>query len=118
PARRSHGALWAVVGVVVAVVLLVLLGALLLAPPQGAAGAAAVGGVPVGTAVLLAVALVAVIGGITVAVLLVRSHQAGRRRAEEARDRAADRAQLLAAAMDPEVAMRLLGYDGRRGPEA
>ncbi|WP_169980446.1 AAA family ATPase [Microbispora sp. H10836] len=117
-ARRSNGALWAVVGVVVAVVLFVLLGALLLAPPQGAAGAAAVGGVPAGTAVLLAVALVAVIGGIAVAVLLVRSHQAGRRRAEEARDRAADRAQLLAAAMDPEVAMRLLGYDGRRGPEA
>ncbi|MEU6428925.1 AAA family ATPase [Microbispora sp. NPDC046973] len=120
PSRTSYGALWAV-GVVVAVVLLTLLGVLLFASPRGAAGAggaAAVGGVPAGTAVLLAVALVAVIGGIAVAVLLVRSHQAGRRRAEEARDRAAERAQLLAAAMDPEVAMRLLGYDGRRGPEA
>ncbi|GIH60508.1 AAA family ATPase [Microbispora siamensis] len=121
PPRTSYGALWAVVGVVVAVVLLTLLGVLLFASPRGVAGAggaAAVGGVPAGTAVLLAVALVAVIGGIAVAVLLVRSHQAGRRRAEEARDRAAERAQLLAAAMDPEVAMRLLGYDGRRGPEA
>ncbi|WP_169949536.1 AAA family ATPase [Microbispora sp. H11081] len=118
PPRRSRGALWAVFGTVVAVVLFVLLGALVLTPPQGAPGAAAVGAVPAGTAVLLAVALVAVIGGIAVAILLVRSHQAGRRRAEEARDRAADRAQLLAAAMDPEVAMRLLGYDGRRGPEA
>ncbi|WP_182903228.1 AAA family ATPase [Microbispora sp. H10830] len=120
--RTSYGALWAVVGVVVAVVLLTLLGVLLFASPRGAAGAgaaaAAVGGVPAGTAVLLAVALVAVIGGIAVAALLVRSHQTGRRRAEEARDRAAERAQLLAAAMDPEVAMRLLGYDGRRGPEA
>ncbi|MGI5156215.1 AAA family ATPase [Microbispora sp. CA-102843] len=117
--RRSSGALWVVVGVVVAVVLLTLLGVLLFASPRGVAGAgAAVGGVPAGTAVLLAVALVAVIGGIAVAVLLVRSHQAGRRQAEEARDRAAERAQLLAAAMDPEVAMRLLGYDGRRGPEA
>ncbi|MFI7628696.1 AAA family ATPase [Microbispora rosea] len=120
PSRTSYGALWAVVGVVVAVVLLTLLGVLLFASPRGAADAAgaAVGGVPAGTAVLLAVALVAVIGGIAVAVLLVRSHQAGRRRAEEARDQAAERAQLLAAAMDPEVAMRLLGYDGRRGPEA
>ncbi|GGO13399.1 AAA family ATPase [Microbispora bryophytorum] len=120
PRRTSYGALWAVVGVVVAVVLLTLLGVLLFASPRGAsaAGAATVAGVPTGTAVLLAVALVAVIGGIAVAVLLVRSHQAGRRRAEEARDRAAERAQLLAAAMDPEVAMRLLGYEGRRGPEA
>ncbi|GLX03691.1 AAA family ATPase [Microbispora sp. NBRC 16548] len=122
PSRTSYGALWAVVGVVVAVVLLTLLGVLLFASPRGAAGAGAaaaavVGGVPAGTAVLLAVALVAVIGGIAVAALLVRSHQKGRRRAEEARDRAAERAQLLAAAMDPEVAMRLLGYDGRRGPE-
>ncbi|MEV7803551.1 AAA family ATPase [Microbispora sp. NPDC088329] len=117
--RGSYGALWAVVGVVVVVVLFVLLGALVLTQAQGrAGGAAAVGGVSAGTAVLLTVALVAVIGGIAVAVLLVRSHQAGRRRAEEARDRAAERAQLLAAAMDPEVAMRLLGYDGRRGPEA
>ncbi len=44
---------------------------------------------------------------------VVRAQQANRRRAEEARDRANERAQLLAAAMDPEVAMRLLGYDGR-----
>ncbi|GAA4202173.1 AAA family ATPase [Microbispora amethystogenes] len=118
PRRRSYGALWAVIGLAVAVVLFVLLGALLFASPQGARGAALAGGVPAGTAVLLTVALVAVVGGIAVAILLVRTQQAGRRRAEEARDRAAERAQLLAAAMDPEVAMRLLGYDGRRGPEA
>ncbi|MBX6382591.1 MAG: AAA family ATPase [Microbispora sp.] len=118
PPRRSYGALWALAGAAVAVVATVLLVALLLGSPGGAGNGAAATGLSTGTAILLAVALVAVVGGIVVAFLLVRSHQAGRRRAEEARDRAAERAQLLAAAMDPEVAMRLLGYDGRRGPEA
>jgi ATP-dependent Zn protease len=116
-ARKSYGALWAVIGVTVALVLLVLLGVALAGGPDGASEAAVLPGLSVGTAVVLAIALIAVIGGITVAIVLVRAHQAGRRQAEEARDRAAERAQLLAAAMDPEVAMRLLGYDGRRGPD-
>ncbi|MET8144479.1 AAA family ATPase [Sphaerisporangium sp. NPDC005288] len=52
------------------------------------------------------------------AFVMLRAQQATRARAEEARDRATERAQLLAAAMDPETAMRLLGYDGRGGPGA
>jgi cell division protease FtsH len=69
------------------------------------------------TSLVLVAAFVALIGGIVVAVAVTHAHKAERRRAEEARDLAAERAQLLAAAMDPEVAMRLLGYDGRRGPD-
>lgn len=120
PPRRSYGAVWAVIGLVVVLVLLVLLGALVFGTQGTAPGAVSTGTALAssGTAVLLTVALIAVVGGIAVAVLLVRAQQSARRRAEEARERAAERAQLLAAAMDPEVAMRLLGYDGRRGPEA
>ncbi|GAA0369520.1 hypothetical protein GCM10009530_19470 [Microbispora corallina] len=117
PRRRSRGVLWAVVGVVVAVVALVLVGLAILGGAHGSSATGAAQGVPTGPAIVLTLALVAVVGGIVVAVLLVRAHQSGRRQAEEARDRAAERAQLLAAAMDPEVAMRLLGYDGRRGPD-
>ncbi|GGK67296.1 hypothetical protein Sme01_09710 [Sphaerisporangium melleum] len=62
---------------------------------------------------LVLVALLAACG--TVAVVMVKAQQAARAKAEEARDRSAERAQLLAAAMDPETAMRLLGYDARKG---
>ncbi|MEZ0072538.1 AAA family ATPase [Planotetraspora sp. GP83] len=116
--KRSYGMLWALVGSAVALVLFVLLGVAVIGGGGGGEDAAAAApGMSAGVALLLVVALIAVIGGIAVAILVVRSHQAGRRQAEEARDRAAERAQLLAAAMDPEVAMRLLGYDGRRGPD-
>ncbi|WP_307848589.1 AAA family ATPase [Microbispora oryzae] len=118
PRRRSYGTLWAVVGVIVAFVLLVLVGVAIAGTSEGAQAAAGLpGGLPASTAVMLTVGLVAVIGGIAAAVVLVRGHKAARRQAEYDRDRAAERAQLLAAAMDPEVAMRLLGYDGRRGPD-
>nr|PZN39786.1 MAG: hypothetical protein DIU60_20270 [Actinomycetota bacterium] len=61
--------------------------------------------------------MLVLLGGVVIAYLLIRNQQAARARAEESRDRAAERAQLLAAAMDPEVAMRLLGYEGRRPPD-
>ncbi|MEW9529840.1 AAA family ATPase [Microbispora sp. NPDC049125] len=118
PRRSSGRMLWAVVGVVLAVALFLLLGMMVASGSNGMALTGARSGVSAATAVLLTVALIAVVGGIAVAVMVVRTHQSGRRQAEEARDRAAERAQLLAAAMDPEVAMRLLGYDGRRGPDA
>ncbi|MEV0968143.1 AAA family ATPase [Microtetraspora glauca] len=117
PRGRSHGLLWAAIGGIIALVVIALLGAALL--QGGAAGAMeeAAKGVSPGTALVLFLALLGVLGLIVVAVAVVRAQQAGRRQAEDARDRAAERAQLLAAAMDPEVAMRLLGYDGRRGPD-
>ncbi|WP_214412853.1 AAA family ATPase [Sphaerisporangium fuscum] len=80
-------------------------------PPGAAAEAPATATPPVNVVALLIVVLLAVGGG--VAVLVVRGQQAARARAEEARDRAIERAQLLAAAMEPETAMRLLGYDGQ-----
>ncbi|GAA4229831.1 hypothetical protein FHR32_000045 [Streptosporangium album] len=49
--------------------------------------------------------------------MVIRRVQASRVRAEAQRDRAVERAQLLAAAMDPEVAMRILGYNGPDGPK-
>ncbi|GLW96917.1 AAA family ATPase [Microtetraspora sp. NBRC 16547] len=117
PRGRSHGMLWALIGGIIALVVIALLGMAFL---QGdASGAMEEGSTNVapGTALILFLVLLGVIGLIVAAVAVVRAQQAGRRQAEEARDRAAERAQLLAAAMDPEVAMRLLGYDGRRGPD-
>ncbi|MEU9884074.1 hypothetical protein [Sphaerisporangium sp. NPDC051011] len=68
-----------------------------------------------GIAAMLAGLVLLLVGGV-VAIMVVRGQQAARRRAEEARDRAMERAQLLAAAMEPEAAMRLLGYDSTSHP--
>ncbi|GIH73267.1 AAA family ATPase [Sphaerimonospora thailandensis] len=108
PAKSSGGTFWAITGGVAAVLLLVPLGMVLAEPPKD---------MPSGLVLALAVALIALITGLTAAVVVARVQRRARRQAEAARDRAAERAQLLAAAMDPDVAMRLLGYDGRRGPE-
>ncbi|MEV4895142.1 hypothetical protein AB0K48_37765 [Nonomuraea sp. NPDC055795] len=67
-----------------------------------------------GLLVILFVVVVALIVGACLAVVAVRGLRAARARAEGERDRAHARAQLLAAAMDPDTAMRLLGYDGGR----
>ncbi|MFI6902767.1 AAA family ATPase [Nonomuraea sp. NPDC050394] len=67
-----------------------------------------------GLLVILFVVVVALIVGACLAVMAVRGLRAARARAEGERDRAHARAQLLAAAMDPDTAMRLLGYDGGR----
>nr|BFE81170.1 hypothetical protein GCM10020093_037710 [Planobispora longispora] len=81
--------------------------------------AARTAGAPPGSSPLLGVFVaavaVALVAGIAYAV--VRGAQAARSRAEGQRDRAVERAQLLAAAMDPEIAMRLLGYRGTEGGE-
>ncbi|MDP9866864.1 MULTISPECIES: AAA family ATPase [Streptosporangium] len=73
-----------------------------------------------GTGTLLAVsgAVVAALVGAGVVSAVIRAGRAARLRAEAQRDRAVERAQFLAAAMDPEVAMRILGYDGTDGPRA
>ncbi|GII54649.1 hypothetical protein Pth03_30380 [Planotetraspora thailandica] len=113
---RSFGTVWGLIGGLVALVVIALLG-MAFAVGGGSSTATVAGGITGSTALVLGAAFVAMAGGIAVAVAVVRAHQAGRRRAEQARDAAAERAQLLAAAMDPEVAMRLLGYDGRRGPD-
>ncbi|WP_067175650.1 AAA family ATPase [Microtetraspora niveoalba] len=113
----TPGLLWALIGGVIALVVISLLGVAFLQGGVPGATEEAADGVPPGTALILLLALLGVVGLIVAAAAVVRAQQAGRRRAEEARDRAAERAQLLAAAMDPEVAMRLLGYDGRRGPD-
>ncbi|WP_067142324.1 AAA family ATPase [Microtetraspora malaysiensis] len=114
----AHGLLWALIGGVIALVVLTLLGVAFLQDGVAVATEEGADGVPSGTALILFLTLLGVVGLIVAAVAVVRAQQAARRRAEEARDRAAERAQLLAAAMDPEIAMRVLGYDGRRGPEA
>ncbi|MFI9558163.1 AAA family ATPase [Nonomuraea endophytica] len=67
-----------------------------------------------GLLVILFVVVVALIVGACLAVVAVRGLRAARARAERERDQAHARAQLLAAAMDPDTAMRLLGYDGGR----
>lgn len=126
PRRRSGRGVWVVLAAVVALVAFTLLGAALI---SGGAGAIGTGGATDGPAtagpdgfstgllIILLIGVLAVIAGVVLAYLLIRNQQAARARAEESRDRAAERAQLLAAAMDPEVAMRLLGYDGRRPPD-
>lgn len=121
PARGSWRGVWVVLGSVLALVVCTLLGASLISgasvrtaefgqaavPPEDPSTGAT------GLLIILFVAVLVVLAGFTIAYLLIRNQQAARARAEDSRDRAAERAQLLAAAMDPEVAMRVLGYDGR-----
>ncbi|GAT65932.1 ATPase [Planomonospora sphaerica] len=75
-----------------------------------AAGLAGEAGRGASMAAFAAAVIACVLAGI--AFLAVRAVQAARARAETERDRAVERAQLLAAALDPETAMRVLGYDG------
>ncbi|GAA2360684.1 hypothetical protein GCM10010404_12750 [Nonomuraea africana] len=110
PARRSPATVWVVAGAVIVLVGLAVFGAL-------AATGAVAGALSPGLLLVLFIIVVAIVVGIGVALLAVKSVRAAQRRAEQERDRANARAQLLAAAMDPETAMRLLGYDGQRGPD-
>ncbi|WP_061292283.1 AAA family ATPase [Herbidospora cretacea] len=109
---RSRGLLWGLFGAALALAALVLV---VIAVSGGATSATAelVPGLPANTVIVFFLGLLGVVAIAAIIVGVVRAQQANRRRAEEARDRANERAQLLAAAMDPEVAMRLLGYDGR-----
>ncbi|MER5646552.1 AAA family ATPase [Streptosporangium sp. NPDC002524] len=65
-----------------------------------------------GTLAVVFVAVLAAIVGAAIVAAVTRGAQAAKTRAEAQRDSAVERAQLLAAAMDPEVAMRILGYNG------
>jgi ATP-dependent Zn protease len=118
PARSGAGRVWAVVAAIVALVAVVLLGltAISSGGQPSAEPAGPDGGMSTGTLLILLVAVVGVIGGVVIAYLMLKAQQAARTRAESARDRAAERAQLLAAAMDPDQAMRLLGYGTPNGP--
>lgn len=125
PRRSSARVVWTVLGAVIALVALTLLGVALITGFGGGGGgggaisnfAAPQDAFSGGLLIVLLVGVLVVIGGVTVAYILIRNQQAARARAEKSRDMAAERAQLLAAAMDPEVAMRLLGYDGRQRPD-
>ncbi|MEU3166656.1 AAA family ATPase [Streptosporangium sp. NPDC006930] len=65
-----------------------------------------------GTLTVVFVAVLAAIVGAAIVAAVTRGAQAAKARAEAQRDSAVERAQLLAAAMDPQVAMRILGYNG------
>jgi cell division protease FtsH len=81
-------------------------------------GLAVTGAVPLaglaspGLLLVLFVVVVAMIVGGRLALIAVKGVRAAQAKAERERDQAHARAQLLAAALDPETAMRLLGYDG------
>ncbi|GAA2673785.1 hypothetical protein GCM10010412_054470 [Nonomuraea recticatena] len=110
PSRRSPATVWVVAGSVIVLAGLALFGAL---AATGAIGSVA-GALSPGLLLVLFIIVVAIVVGVAVALIAVKAVRTAQRRAEQERDRANARAQLLAAAMDPETAMRLLGYDGQR----
>lgn len=114
PERKSRG-VWVVIGSLVALVVIAVLGALAVTGFGSNAAVAASGVASPGLLLALFVIVVAIIVGVGVTLIAIRSVKAAHARAEQDRDRANARAQLLAAAMDPETAMRLLGYDGQNG---
>jgi hypothetical protein len=92
-------------------------GALTGSPASGTATSATSTGAGPGVALpvlllVLFIVVVAVIVGAGLATVAVKGVRAKQLRAERERDQAHARAQLLAAALDPDTAMRLLGYDG------
>lgn len=109
-AARPGRGLWTALGGVLALAAIALVG-----------GVAVTGAVPMpepaspGLLIVLFVVLVAVIVGACLAAVAIRGVRAAQAKAERERDHAHARAQLLAAALDPDTAMRLLGYDGRPG---
>ncbi|MEU7828987.1 AAA family ATPase [Nonomuraea sp. NPDC049129] len=104
PRRRA----WVVVASLLALVVLALLTGLVLTGATPVAGMASPG-----LLLVLFVVVVAVIVGAGLALIAIKAVRAAQAKAEHERDQAHARAQLLAAAMDPDTAMRLLGYDGR-----
>ncbi|WP_344974854.1 AAA family ATPase [Streptosporangium fragile] len=111
PRRRGLRALSVVVVSLIALAAFTMLGVYAL--NGGTATMGRMPGTPEsGTLLVVFVAVLAAIAGAGVVAALTRGVQAARARAEAQRDRAVERAQLLAAAMDPQVAMRILGYNG------
>ncbi|MFG1683971.1 AAA family ATPase [Nonomuraea sp. NPDC049269] len=104
PRRRT----WVVVASLLALVVLALITGLALTGATPVVGLASPG-----LLLVLFVVVVAVIVGAGLALIAIKAVRAAQTKAEHERDQAHARAQLLAAAMDPDTAMRLLGYDGR-----
>ncbi|GAA4506414.1 AAA family ATPase [Nonomuraea ferruginea] len=124
PPRGRTGRLWVVAAslfmlVGLAIILaLALTGVLTAGPASGTeTGAAAAPGPAPGIAspwllIALFVVVVAVVVGVGLTTVAVKGVRVAQAKAERDRDEAHARAQLLAAALDPDTAMRLLGYDG------
>jgi ATP-dependent Zn protease len=123
PAGAPGRRLWVAAASAFALVVVALLaglavtGALTGSPASGTATSATSTGPGPGIALpvlllVLFVVVVAVSVGAGLATVAVKGVRARQLRAERERDQAHARAQLLAAALDPDTAMRLLGYDG------
>ncbi|AQZ60450.1 Cell division protein FtsH [[Actinomadura] parvosata subsp. kistnae] len=116
--RRIAGRVWLVVASLLGLVALSVIAALAvtgtLAGGNGS-GAAVSGVASPGLLLLLFVVVVAGIVGAGLAFVAIKGIRTAQAKAERERDQAHARAQLLAAAMDPDTAMRLLGYDGNNG---
>ncbi|MFB4281609.1 AAA family ATPase [Nonomuraea sp. MTCD27] len=114
--RRVVGRIWLVVASLLGLVVLSIIAALAVTGTlAGGNGANVAGSSPVaspGLLLLLFVVIVAAIVGGGLAFVAIKGVRAAQARAEQERDTANARAQLLAAAMEPDKAMRLLGYDG------
>ncbi|WP_207756706.1 AAA family ATPase [Nonomuraea cypriaca] len=105
PWGRVAGRVWLVVASLLGLVALSVI--LALAVTDTLAGSTSVASL-----LLLFVVVVAVIVGAGLAMVAIKGVRTAQAKAERERDEAHARAQLLAAAMDPDTAMRLLGYDG------
>ncbi|MGI5272759.1 AAA family ATPase [Nonomuraea sp. CA-218870] len=122
PSQPGKGRWWVVVASAftlagLAVVLALSLNGVLTEGPAAGAetGAAAEPGPGVASPWLLValfVVVVAVVVGAGLTTVAVKAMRAARAKADRERDEAHARAQFLAAALDPDTAMRLLGYDG------
>ncbi|MFB4264856.1 AAA family ATPase [Nonomuraea sp. GTA35] len=115
--RRAVGRIWLVIASLLGLVVLSIIAALAvtgtLAGGNGnGSGSAASGVASPGLLLLLFVVVVAGIVGAGLAFVAIKGIRTAQAKAEHERDQAHARAQLLAAAMDPDTAMRLLGYDG------
>ncbi|MFG1706772.1 AAA family ATPase [Nonomuraea sp. M3C6] len=116
PPRRRAGRLWLVIASLLGLVALSIIAALAVTGAGTGGNGANSAGSPMvaspGLLLLLFVVVVAVIVGAGLAFVAIKGVRAAQAKAERERDQAHARAQLLAAAMDPDTAMRLLGYDG------
>lgn len=115
PARkRTAGRVWLVIASLLGLVALSIIAALAVTGAGGNGANTAASGMVAspGLLFLLFVVIVAVIVGAGLALVAIKGVRAAQAKAERERDEAHARAQLLAAAMDPDTAMRLLGYDG------
>uniref|UniRef100_UPI0013005F0D AAA family ATPase n=1 Tax=Nocardia aurea TaxID=2144174 RepID=UPI0013005F0D len=106
---------WVVIASLLVLVALALIAGLAVTGMATPAGTAPVAGGVASPWLLLVlfVVVVAAIVGAGLAVVAVKGLRSAQAKAERERDEAHARAQLLAAAMDPDTAMRLLGYDGK-----